>query len=108
MKRGAIVISRAPGDFTTKARPYVVVQSDESLAHSGTISLCPLTSQLTGHHLVRVPILPDAANGLAQASEIEVDMVMPMRKSRIEATTGLVAPDVMARVDTALRRWLAL
>lgn len=108
MKRGEIVVGRAPGDFTTKARPYVVVQSDESIAFSATVSLCPLTSQLTGNHLIRVRIDPDAGNRLACSSEIEVDLVMPMRKSRIEQSLGSVAPDVMARVDIALKRWLAL
>jgi mRNA interferase MazF len=85
-----------------------VVQSDESIAHSATISLCPLTSHLTGNPLIRVRIDPDAANSLTCSSEIEVDLVMPMRKSRIERSLGSVAPDAMALVDIALKRWLAL
>jgi mRNA interferase MazF len=108
MRRGQIVIGRAPGEFTTKARPYVVVQSNETINDSLTISLCPVTSRLSESALIRIRIDPDASNGLKHTSEIEVDLITSMRKSRIESVVGAVAPVVMARVDIALKRWLAL
>lgn len=108
MRRGDIVVARAPGEFTTKARFYVVVQSDETVEHSVTISLCPLTSHLSPSGLIRIRVDPDANNGLKSISEIEVDLITSMRKSRLDNIVGALAPAVMARVDVALKRWLAL
>jgi len=108
MRRGEIVIARAPGDFTSKARPYVVVQSDVTLADSLTVSVCPITSRLTGSDLIRIRIEPSASNGLNLPSEVEVDLIMSMRKTRLDGVVGTTSPEIMARVDTALKRWLAL
>ncbi len=108
MRRGDIVIGRAPGEFTTKARPYVVVQSSETIEHSLTVSVCPVTSRLSHSGLIRIRIDPDADNGLKCVSEIEVDLITSMRKSRLDNVVGAIAPAVMTRVDIALKRWLAL
>lgn len=108
MKRGAIVIAGAPGEFTTKPRPYLIVQTNAAIAASATISLCPLTSQLTGSDLIRIAIEPDAENGLQLRSEVAVDLIVTMRKSRIDKVLGMASVDVMHRVDAALKRWLAL
>ena len=108
MIRGNIVIARAPGEFTTTARPYVVGQSDETVGESATVSLCPLTSQLSGNALIRIPVEAEAGNGLKRSSEIAVDLITTMRKSRIEEIVGSVTPIEIARVDVALKRWLAL
>ena len=108
MERGYVVIGGAPGEFTTKARPYVVIQSDETVGNSHTVSLCPITTQLSGQHPVRIPDDADAANGLRQTSEIAVDLATTMRKSRVLEDIGALPPIVMVRIDVALRRWLAL
>ena len=108
MIRGNIVIARAPGEFTTKARPYVIVQSDETVGESATVSLCPLTSLLSGNSLIRIFVEARAANGLKRGSEIAVDLITTMRKSRIEEIVGCLTLVELANVDSALKRWLAL
>ena len=108
MKRGDIVIGRAPGEFTTKARPYLVVQSDEALEFSLTVNLCPLTTSLVESPLIRIRVEPEPGNGLQQTSEIEVDLITSMRKSRLDTVIGAVKPSIMLQVDRALKRWLAL
>jgi mRNA interferase MazF len=108
LKRGAIVVARAPGDFTSKPRPFLVVQSDEVLAVAGVIALCPITSSLSGDALIRIPLAADAANGLRVPSEIAVDLIQAVRRSRVGTVIGHASPAVMRQVDQALRRWLGL
>jgi mRNA interferase MazF len=108
VKRGQLIIVATPGDFTSKPRPYVVVQNDSMIANSGTLTVCPLTTRLLGTGLVRVKIEPDFVNGLNCASEIQVDRITTVKKSRVDQVLGLVGTDVMALVDRALQRCLAL
>ncbi len=61
-----------------------------------------------GSELIRVRVQPDGGNGLKQPGEIAADLIVTMRKTRIDAVVGAVAPDVMGRVDEALRRLLGL
>lgn len=108
MRRGTILIGQAPGDFTSKARPYVVVQANTTLAASPTLTVCPLTTALIGIGRVRIAIAPTPENGLDEASEIEVDRVTTMRRTRFDPVVGTASPEIMNKVDASLRLWLAL
>ena len=108
MKRGDIVIAAAPGEFTGKPRPYVVVQSDRMLEASPTVTVCPLTTHLIGIGRIRVAISAEPGTGLEAASEIEIDRVTTMRRTRIASTVGRVPSTLIPAIDTALRRWLDL
>ncbi len=108
MNRGAILIGRAPGDFTSKPRPYLVVQSDAIPDIGATLTVCPVTTTIIGIGRIRVAISPTAANGLDCISEIEVDRITTMRRERFDPPIGEAASDIMAQVDASLRRWLDL
>ena len=108
MRRGTILIGQAPGDFTTKARPYLVVQADTALDAPKTLTVCPLTTTLIGIGRIRIAISPTPENGLGEVSEIEVDRITTMRRTRFDPVIGTAAPDIMNKVDASLRRWLAL
>lgn len=108
MNRGDIVVARAPGDFTSKARPFLIVQANELLPVAGVVALCPISSSLTGDDLIRIPIQPGVETGLHLPSEIAVDLVQAVRRSRIADPIGRAPASTMARVDDALRRWLGL
>lgn len=108
MRRGDYVIANAPGELTGKPRPYVVVQSDLAIDDAPTITLCPVTTQLTHAEPVRIFVEPDAANGLEWPSEIAVDLVTTVRRRRIEKQIGFADVATMQRIDAALRRWLDL
>ncbi|RHW16346.1 type II toxin-antitoxin system PemK/MazF family toxin [Sphingomonas gilva] len=108
MKRGEFVtIADRSGDFAGKPRPAVVVQSSVFETHQ-TVTVCLVTSGVTGHHLFRVPVLPGAATGLRLPSEIAVDKLQAVRADRIGRRIGQASEDTMFLVDQALRRWLAL
>ena len=108
MKRGNLVIGRATGEFTTKARPCLVVQSDESLKFSLAVNLRPLTTSLVESPLIRIRVEPGPVNGLQRTSEIEVDLITTMRKSRRDTIVGSVGRETMVGFDRALKRWLGL
>lgn len=108
MKRGDIVASVGRGDFSTKPRPALIVQADLFVAHHPTMTVCPITSVLTGGGFGRVPIARDENTNLLADSEIEIDLVQAIRAERIGRHIGRATDDTMMLVDDALRRWLAL
>jgi mRNA interferase MazF len=108
LKRGDIVIGAQRGDFTGKPRPYVVVQRETTLPDSMTVTACPITTVLLGPGALRVSLAADAVTGLDDPSEVEVDRITTLRKSRIRQQVGSVPADGMAAVDRGLKLWLDL
>ena len=108
MKRGDLYIFREPGSFASKARPYLIVQSNLTLPAKTFVTACPVTSTIRGLPLVRVPIAPNAENGLKHVSEVEIDLIETLRVVNLGPLIGSVAPGIMRLVDDALRRWLDL
>lgn len=108
MKRGDIYSTIGRGDFSRKPRPSLIVQADEFNPHHLAITVCPITSDLTGHDLFRIPISSDAQTNLLDDSEIEIDLVQSIKRPRMGRQIGTASAATMIRVDEALRRWLAL
>lgn len=106
-KRGDVVSAVAPGDFG-KPRPVVVVQADAFAERHASITVCPLTTHLTGLRLFRVAIAPDERNGLREPSEVMVDKLSSLRRERIGKPIGRLSVLDLRGIDEALRRWLAL
>jgi mRNA interferase MazF len=109
MKRGDIVtIADRIGDFTGKPRPALVVQADAFNAEHATVTVCLITSEVTGHALFRVPLPQGAETGMRVDSEIAVDKLQTIRRHKVGRCIGAVSTDTIFAVDQALRRWLAL
>ena len=105
MRRGDIVLiaDRSAGDYAGKPRPAVVVQA-EIFAETGSIAVCPLTSQPTEAPLLRVPIAAGKASGLRQPSHIAVEKITSIRRDRIGSRIGQIS----AEEAVALNRSLAV
>ncbi len=108
MIRGDIYAIAGAGDFSGKPLPGLVVQSDVFNEFHPTVTMCPLTSQLTGDGIYRIAIAPDVPNGLRAASEIEIDKVQAVWTKRLGQRIGHADDTVMEAVDFALRRWFDL
>ncbi|MFD1951427.1 type II toxin-antitoxin system PemK/MazF family toxin [Sphingomonas arantia] len=108
MKRGEIVVANGRGEFTGKARPFLVVQATELMMGAEIVTVCPITSTLSYAPLVRVPLHAGAETGLQVQSEIEVDLISSIRARRISQVIGHAPAATMVAVDQALRRWLGL
>jgi mRNA interferase MazF len=86
----------------------LIIQSDIALIDPRFVTVCPITSSLSGIEMVRVPISASPETGLQHVSEIEVDLVSTIRVEHIARTVGHVSSATMVKVDVALRRWLDL
>lgn len=105
--RGDLVTAVVPGDFG-KPRPVVIVQADAFSEHHASVTVCPLTTRLTGLRLFRIMVAPDKRNGLNEPSEVMVDKLNSLRRERIGGSIGRLSALDMRGVDEALRRWLSL
>lgn len=108
MKRGDIVVAAGGADFMGKPRPALVVQGDLFLELHPSITICPISSHLTGDYIYRVFMPLDEITGLQFESEVEVDKVTTVWTRRIGRVIGRAPPSTMFEVDTALHRWLGL
>lgn len=106
MKRGDIVIAVLPGDYG-KPRPTVVVQ-DDRLQRLDSVIVCPLTSDVMGAGLLRITLDPSPANGLKKRSEVMVEKLMAIDRSRCREVAGRLDAATMAEIDGRLRLVLGL
>lgn len=106
MTRGEIIIVAPYAPFN-KPRPALIVQSIV-LDDSETVTVAPITSDLAWAPGVRVPIEPTSGNGLRKRSDIMIDQLATVPLRRIGGYAGEAEPEVMARVDAALRLFLGL
>ena len=106
--RGAIVLAAGPGAYSSKPRPFLVVQSDLFNEVHPSLSLCPVTSILRGAPLYRVPLDAGEATGLRHPSEVQIDKVQTLRRDRVVEVIGHAPATAMALVDQNMRRWFEL
>jgi mRNA interferase MazF len=105
--RGEIAVVAMRGD-DGKPRPYLVVQSD-LFPHTASVTFCPLTTDLrTDSPLLRLDITPTPVNGLRQKSQIAIDKISTIPKTRIGQKIGKADDDVMLRVTRALAVYLGI
>jgi mRNA interferase MazF len=100
LKRGDVVVAAAPGDYG-KPRPAIVVQRDD-LGPLDSVIVCPLTSDLGQTGTVRLMVKPDAHNGLRVTSQVMVDKVTVIRKTRVARRIGTMSAEDMRRLDRSL------
>ena len=108
MRRGDIVSVAGGGDFLGKPRPALIVQDDLFNDLHPSVTVCPISSHLTGDHLYRVPIASDPETGLLLHSEVEVDKVTTVWTRRLGKHIGHAPEATMFAVRLALRRWLTI
>ncbi len=87
MRRGDIVTVLAPGDYG-KPRPAVVIQADILNRDAQSTIVALMTSHLQDAPLLRLTVVPDAANGLKGPSQVQVNRLLSLPSSRVGATIG--------------------
>jgi mRNA interferase MazF len=86
-------LDRAQGSEIAKTRPVVVVSPDAMNQRIDTVVVCPLTSQLHPHWASRV-----ACDCAGTASEIAVDQIRTVSKSRLIRAIGKIPSDTAAEL----------
>lgn len=106
VRRGDLIVVVVAGDYG-KPRPALVVQN-EAFRGLPSLTVLPLSSQIHDEHLLRVTVEPDASNGLKRPSQVMVDKIATIPKTRIGQRIGRLDEGTMAMIETALRRFLDL
>jgi mRNA interferase MazF len=107
IKRGDVVICAAPGDYG-KPRPAVVVQSDLFNGTHSSVAVCLITSHMEDAPLFRITVSAGKTTGLTAESQVMVDKVIAIPRSRITGLAGALSAGALKEVDHVLRLWLDL
>ncbi|HET9516781.1 MAG TPA: type II toxin-antitoxin system PemK/MazF family toxin [Actinoplanes sp.] len=116
MNRGDVVLLNldpALGSEANKTRPAVVVSNDHAnhtatALGRGTITVVPLTSNLSRIYPFQVPIEDPQGAGLSVASKAQAEQVRSVDVQRVVRVLGTLEPRTMQNVDAALRLHLGL
>jgi mRNA interferase MazF len=98
-QRGDLVMVSLQGDYD-KPRPALVIQSD-LLTELDSVVLCPVTSDLR-NAAFRVTVEPNPANGLRTLSQVMVDKLATLPRTKISEPMGRLDEERMKTVDRAL------
>ncbi len=100
LKRGDIVIVSAPGDYG-KPRPAVVVQSDW-LAGTESVLIALVTGTLRDTPLFRLTLEPSPSNGLAITSQVMVDKILAIPRTKCGSIVGRIDTESLLALDRSL------
>ncbi len=115
MRRGDIrIVDLEPvrGSEANKIRPVVIVSNDlanrraESLGR-GVLTIVPLTSNVARVLPFQVLVEP-AGSGLSRPSKAQAEQVRSVAVERIGPRIGRLSPELLERLDRALRLHLEL
>lgn len=101
MKRGEVWTQAGGSGYARKPRPVLVVQSD-LLEGTDSVVIVLFTS-LEGARLnARLPFTPNATNGLIEESELMVDKIMTVPRTKLGRMIGTLSVEEMGEVQQAL------
>jgi mRNA interferase MazF len=106
MKRGDVVVAAGDGDYG-KPRPMVIVQSDTA-ERFDTVTVALITTTLLEAPNTRPSINPSTTNGLREMSEVMIDKIQPVRRTKVGAVIGRLSDDDMDRVTRSLATFLGI
>jgi mRNA interferase MazF len=107
MSRGDIWTVSGGNDYAGKPRPIVIVQ-DDSFDSTASITVCAFTTDETDAPLIRLPIEPNADNGLRLASRLMVDKITTVPKSKLGKRIGRLDDQDIVRLNQAILVFLGL
>jgi mRNA interferase MazF len=107
LKRGDIWTVSGRKDDAGKPRPAVVLQDDRFDA-TESVTICPLTTDSTDAPLFRLPIEPTERNGLRSPSQLMVDKMTTVSKTRVGRQIGRLSDQDMTRLNRSVVVFLGL
>jgi len=107
MSRGDIWTVAGGGDSIGKPRPAVIIQ-DDSFDAIGSVTVCAFTTHGAEAPLLRLPVEPNARNGLRVPCQIMVDKITSVSKSKLGGRIGRLDDEDMLRLNRALIVFLGL
>ncbi|MGH7999908.1 MAG: type II toxin-antitoxin system PemK/MazF family toxin [Brasilonema sp.] len=111
MKRGDIYyanLSPAVGSEMDKRRPVLIVSNDANNRAATTMTILPITSNVTRVYPFEVLLNPEDS-GLTKPSKVQAQQVRTISKQRIIAeVVGSLNEEMMVLIDAALKLHLGL
>lgn len=111
MKRGEIWfadLSPTRGSETAKHRPVLIISNNANNRASGTITILPITSNITRVYPFEV-LLSSVECGLPKDSKIQAQQIRTIAKERITGNViGRLDKEKSREVDAAIRLHLAV
>lgn len=115
MRRGEIRLADLEpvrGAEANKRRPVVVVSNDAANAAAerhgrGVVTIVPVTTSVAAVYSFQI-LLPAAETGLRYDSKAQAEQVRSVDVERLGTLLGRMPANLMADLDAALRRHLAL
>jgi len=107
VRRGELWTAAGGKHYAGKPRPVLVVRDDRFDA-TGSITICPLTTDPTEIPLLRVQVNPGSSTGLTQPSSIMIDKLTTLPRSKLGERIGAVSDNDMLALSRALVVFLGL
>jgi mRNA interferase MazF len=107
MKRGEIWTVAAGNGYAGKPRPAVIIQ-DDAFDATASIIVCAFTTEPADAPLFRLPIKPNAENGLRAPCRLMIDKITSLPKSRLGKRVGRLDDDDLVRLNRAALVFLGL
>jgi mRNA interferase MazF len=106
VKRGDLVIVAVSGDYG-KPRPALIIQADafDGLA---SVTVAPLTGEIHDAPLMRIKVQANAGSGLKKISQVMVDKITAVPRSKIGQHIGSVDASTLRAVNQAIKGFLDL
>lgn len=95
------------GSEISKTRPGLVVSNDINNAHAETVTVVPLSTQVSKVYPFHV-LLPAGSYGNKVPAKAKAEQVRTLSKRRLGKLVGNLPAALMTRVDQALRLHLGL
>lgn len=95
------------GDYA-KPRPALVVQGNRTLAITGSVTFCLITSETVPDSRLRIDVAPDASNGLRLACQVQTDKIFTLPNGKFRGPIGRIDNETLSRIDLALALHLDL
>ncbi len=107
MKRGEIWIASGGAEYLGKPRPMVIVQ-DERFDATDSITLCPCTTTIAELSYFRVLLNPRPENGLREPTEIMVDKISTIARTKLSARIGVLSSEELDLTSRAIAVFLGI
>ena len=107
VSRGDLAVAVAPGDYG-KPRPVLILQSDK-FAETASVTVALITTdQRPLAALFRKPVEPTDQNGLRESSDIMIDKLLTLPRSKVGKIIGHLSSNEMAEITSALAVFLGI
>jgi mRNA interferase MazF len=107
LRRGEVWTVAGRADYASKPRPAVVVH-DNFFADMTSVTLVTITSDLVDSPLTRLNLAPDDQNGLVKPSQMMVEKITTVPRSKLGKKIGRLSIEDEVRLNRALIIYLGL